>query len=146
MSALASLQREQPAPKKHAPLLCMDRRKRKHPRKYKQKPGREAIREIQFFQRTTHRLTPRRPFKALCSAILRDVTGDSPYGKRVLGTDGPPNRFARKAIDVLHEWYEDKAVRLFEDTNRITVHCKREGITVDDMKCARAARGEKNID
>tara|TARA_X000001036_G_scaffold437093_1_gene481660 strand:+ start:12378 stop:12713 length:336 start_codon:yes stop_codon:yes gene_type:complete len=99
----------------------------KKPKRYR--PGTVALREIRKYQKSTELLVRKLPFQRLVREIAQDIK--------------PALRFQSTAILALQEASEDYMVKLFEDTNLISIHCKRVTIMPKDMQLARRIRGER---
>ena len=92
------------------------------------RPGTRALLEIRKFQRRTDLLIKRLSFERFVREIAQDYMAAP--------------RFRPDAIDALQTAAEDYLVKLFEDTNLICIHAKRQTISVRDLQLARRIRGE----
>ena len=98
-------------------------------KKFKWKPGVRALREIQFYQKSTALLLCRLPFLRLVREVAQDFKTDL--------------RFTADAAYTLQCASEDYLVRLFEDSNLCAIHAKRVTIMPKDIQLARRIRGER---
>lgn len=96
----------------------------KKPKRYK--PGTVALREIRKLQKGTDLLIRKLPFERL----VREIT------QNIVGID-ITIRFRPDAIGALQEASEAYLVKLFEDTNLLSIHAKRVTIMPKDMRLAR---------
>ena len=110
------------APKKPTQTQEGDQKKRRN------KPGKVALREIKFYQRSTNNLLPR----AAVQRVIREIS------KKLL----PDVRYTHGAISAVQECVEAYMVGLFEDTGLCAIHARRVTIMTKDMKLARRIRGE----
>lgn len=92
--------------------------------KGRSKPGRCALKEIKFFQNTTHRVLLKAPFVRL----VREVC---------LGLKNKHMMWSHEALVCLQEYLEARMVRLFEHTNLAAIHANRVTIFPRDMQFAR---------
>jgi histone H3 len=99
----------------------------KKPHRYR--PGTVALREIRKYQKSTHTLIGKAPFKRLVYEICQHLTPIK-------------IRFQSTALLALQEAAEAYLVSLFEDTQMCAIHAKRITITPQDMRLARRIRGE----
>ena len=96
-------------------------------KKHRWKPGTVAKREIRRYQvgkGATSNLVP----KASMERLIREITQD--YGTGV--------RFKSSAITALQTAAEDYIVDLFNRSNKIRAHCKRETLGVQDLQIAQS--------
>ncbi|HIA01447.1 MAG TPA: hypothetical protein EYN66_05985, partial [Myxococcales bacterium] len=98
------------------------------PRRFR--PGHEALKEIQKYQRSTDFLIPRMPFQRLVREITHDFDVDL--------------RFQQTALLALQEASEAYLVGLFQDTNLCALHAKRVTIMPKDIQLARRIRGHRD--
>jgi histone H3 len=96
------------------------------------RPGALVLKEIRFFQRSTHLLIPKLPF----ARLVREITLEY-----FTPPDSDPYRFQVDALMALQEAAEAFLIRLFEDSNLCTIHAKRVTIMPRDMYLARKIRG-----
>ena len=101
----------------------------KKPHRYR--PGTVALREIRYYQKTTHLLIRKLPFSRLVREIAQDFGLDSVA------------RFQSSAILALQTAAECYLVGLFEDANLCAFHAKRVTIQPKDLQLARRIRGER---
>jgi histone H3 len=99
----------------------------KKPHRYR--PGTVALREIRRYQKGAEPLLRKLPFQRL----VREIAG---WVKMDL-------RFESLALVALQEAAEAYLVGLFEDTNLMAIHAKRQTIKPSDMKTALAIRSTK---
>ena len=92
-------------------------------KKFKWKAGTRALREIQFYQRSTLLLLQCLPFMHLIREVAQDYKTDL--------------QFTVEAAYVLQITSEDYLVRLFEDTNMYAIHAKCITIMPKDIQLAR---------
>ena len=57
-----------------------------------------------------------------------------------------PLRWAKNAIEALHQAAEDYLVTIMEDANLLAIHAKRVTVQPRDIQLARRIRGEKDWD
>ncbi|XP_031569670.1 histone H3, embryonic-like [Actinia tenebrosa] len=101
----------------------------KHVRKFR--PGTRALREIRFYQKTTHLLVRKAPFMR----VVREIADQFyQYGEL---------RWQLGALLALQESAEQFLVRLFEDANLCAIHAKRVTIMPKDIQLARRIRGRQ---
>ena len=98
-------------------------------RRYRNKPGMKALKDIRRYQKSTELLLRKLPFQRLVREIAQDFKTDI--------------RFQSTAILALQEAAEAYIVGLFEDTNLCAIHAKRVTVTPKDMQLARRIRGER---
>ena len=91
------------------------------------RPGEKALREIRKYQKSTHHLIAKLPFRRLVNEISREFC---------------EKRFQSSAIDALQEGAEAYLVSLFEDANLCAIHAKRVTIMPKDIALARRIRGD----
>jgi histone H3 len=92
------------------------------------RPGTVALREIRQYQKSEELLLRKAPFTRLVKEISQGLRADF--------------RWQKNAILAIQHAAEHHLVTLFEDTNRTTVHCKRQTISVADMLLVRRIRRE----
>jgi histone H3 len=92
------------------------------------RPGTVALREIRQYQKSDELLLRKAPFTRLVKEISQGLRADF--------------RWQKNAILAIQHAAEHHLVTLFEDTNRTTVHCKRQTISVGDMLLVRRIRRE----
>jgi histone H3/H4 len=102
-----------------------------HKKKHRYRPGTVALREIRRYQKSTELLIPKMPFQRLVREIVVD------------DMDKADIRFQSLAIEALREGAEAYLVRLFEQSNLLAIHAKRQTIMPRDMQLARRIHGEK---
>lgn len=100
----------------------------KKPRRFH--PGTVALREIRRYQKSTELLLRKLPFQRLVREILFSETDTV-------------NRLQAAALMALQEATEAYLIGLFEDTNLLAIHAKRQTIRPGDMNLARRLRGER---
>ena len=61
-------------------------------------------------------------------------------------TNKCPLRWAKKAIEAIHQAAEDYLVTVMEDANLLAIHAKRVTLQPRDIQLARRIRGEKDWD
>lgn len=96
---------------------------------HRYRPGTVALREIRKYQKTTEPLIPRAPFKRLVKEVARDIS--------------PQIRFQQHALAALQEATEAYLVSLFEDTQLLAIHARRQTIKPADIQLARRIRGDR---
>ncbi|KAL1618067.1 centromeric DNA-binding histone H3-like protein cse4 [Neofusicoccum ribis] len=99
-------------------------------KKYRHKPGTNALKEIRRYQRSTDLLLLKLPFARLVREIALNLV-----------PDGEILRWQSQAIQALQEAAEAFLVHLFEDTNLCAIHAKRVTIMQKDIQLARRIRG-----
>ncbi|EOD46305.1 histone H3 protein [Neofusicoccum parvum] len=99
-------------------------------KKYRHKPGVNALKEIRRYQRSTDLLLLKLPFARLVREIALNLV-----------PDGEILRWQSQAIQALQEAAEAFLVHLFEDTNLCAIHAKRVTIMQKDIQLARRIRG-----
>ncbi|KAB2575827.1 putative histone H3 protein [Lasiodiplodia theobromae] len=99
-------------------------------KKYRHKPGTNALKEIRRYQRSTDLLLLKLPFARLVREIALNLV-----------PDGEALRWQSQAIQALQEAAEAFLVHLFEDTNLCAIHAKRVTIMQKDIQLARRIRG-----
>jgi len=82
----------------------------------------KALREIRDEQLSTKHIIPAAPFHRLVNEIMDDQTGYSDY------------RFRKQALLALQSDCESYLVSMFNESNRIAVHCGRETVAVEDIR------------
>eukprot|EP00795_Rhopilema_esculentum_P016449 gene16449-7863_t len=82
----------------------------------------KALREIQFYQSTSHLLIRRLPLVRLIKEICNHLVPNKNF------------RFKAAALAALHEATESFLVRLFEDSNIAAIHAKRVTVMPKDMR------------
>lgn len=100
----------------------------KKPRRFH--PGTVALREIRRYQKSTELLLRKLPFQRLVREMLFSETD-------------AVNRLQAAALMALQEATEAYLIGLFEDTNLLAIHAKRQTIRPGDMNLARRLRGER---
>ncbi len=96
--------------------------------KCRYRPGMVALRQIRYYQKTTHLLIHKVPFGRLVQEVLHDF---SPYKVQAM------------AVKALQEAAEAYLVGLFKDTNLCAIHARRVTIKPKDIQLARHIRGER---
>lgn len=91
-------------------------------KKRKSKPGKQAIREIVKYQRSVELLLQPTPFRRLVKEISQDYMKDC--------------RWTAEAQDAIQHATEAYITELFEKTNTMTIHRKREKIMPQDLALA----------
>ena len=94
----------------------------KQPRK-RYRPSTNALKEIRKYQKSTELLITKRPFQRL----VRELFGNFVNSYRVQSA----------ALGALQHASENYLISLFEETNMVTLHCRRVTIKVRDMRLAR---------
>lgn len=102
---------------------------RAKPKPHRYRPGTVALREIRKYQKSTELLIPRAPFKRLVKEIALDFNNEM--------------RFQLHALAALHEAAEAYLISLFEDTQLLAIHARRQTIKPADIQLARRIRGER---
>jgi len=82
----------------------------------------KALREIRHEQSSTKQLIPNAPFCRIVKEIMDDHTGCTDY------------RMRRDAVQALQADAESFVVEMFNESNRIAIHCGRETLSVADIK------------
>jgi histone H3/H4 len=88
----------------------------------------KILKEISYYQNTTHNLIPRESFKRLCDEVLQDFVADS--------------CFTKNAIDAMQVACEDYMIETFQKSNEIAILGKRQTIQPKDMCFAKRNRTE----
>jgi histone H3/H4 len=88
----------------------------------------KILKEISYYQNTTHNLIPREQFKLLCYEVLQDF---------VVG-----HYLSKNAIDAIQVACEAYMIETFEKSNEIAIHGKRKTIQPKDMCFAKRNRTE----
>jgi histone H3/H4 len=88
----------------------------------------KILKEISYFQNTTHNLIPRESFKRLCDEVLQDFVADS--------------FFTKNAIDAMQVACEAYMIETFQKSNEIAILGKRQTIQPKDMCFAKRNRTE----
>ena len=101
----------------------------KKPKPHRYRPGTVAVREIRKYQKSTEPLIPRAPFKRLVKEVAREFS--------------PQIRFQQHALAALQEATEAYLVSLFEDTQLLAIHARRQTIKPADIQLARRIRGDR---
>ena len=86
------------------------------------------IKEICYYQNTTHNLIPREAFKLLCDEVLQDFGADY--------------CFTKNAIDAIQVASEAYMIEIFQKSNDIAVHSKRKTIQPKDVVFSKRNRTE----
>jgi histone H3/H4 len=86
------------------------------------------IKEICYYQNTTHNLIPREAFKLLCDEILQDFGADY--------------CFTKNAIDAIQVASEAYMIEILQKSNEIAVHSKRKTIQPKDVVFSKRNRTE----
>lgn len=98
-------------------------------KKYRFRPGTQALREIRRYQKSTNLLLLKLSFARLVREIAGEFKSDL--------------RFQQTAILALQEAAEAYLVSLFEESNLCAIHAKRVTIKAKDIQLARRIRGER---
>jgi histone H3/H4 len=88
----------------------------------------KILKEISYFQNTTHNLIPRESFKRLCDEVLQDFVADW--------------CFTKDAIDAMQVACEAYMIETFQKSNEIAILGKRQTIQPKDMCFAKRNRTE----
>jgi histone H3/H4 len=88
----------------------------------------KIIKEICYYQNTTHNLIPREAFKLLCDEVLQDFGADY--------------CFTKNAIDAIQVASEAYMIEIFQKSNDIAVHSKRKTIQPKDVVFSKRNRTE----
>ena len=88
----------------------------------------KILKEISYYQNTTHNLIPRESFKRLCCEVLQDFVADTSISKN--------------AIDAMHVACEAYMIEIFQKSNEISILGKRKTIQPKDMNFAKRNRTE----
>ncbi len=99
-------------------------------RSYRFRPGTHALIEIRKWQRRKDLILPKLPFARLVREVAQEFMAFP--------------RFAPDALEALRCECEAYLVGLFEDTNLLAVHAKRQTIMKKDLLLARRIRGERD--
>ena len=110
--------------------VASQRAQRKQDTPRRAKPGAVALREIKWYQRSTHLLIRRAPFARLVRELL--------LTKHPRGIDF---RWQRAAIECLQEACEAYLVCLLSDAYLCSLHAKRVTLMPRDMQLVRRLRG-----
>ena len=90
------------------------------------KPGGSALKEIKFFQSSTHNVLLKAPFRRLVREVCQNFTVKERY-----------MLWQTSALLALQEAAERYMVKLFEHTNLAAIHAKRVTIFPRDMQFVR---------
>lgn len=96
-------------------------------RAHRFRPGTVALREIRYYQKTTHMLIPKGNFQRIVREVDRSVRHLSHQ---------KPTRFTPSAMEALQVVAEDYLVRVFQRTQVVALHAGREQITMADLRDA----------
>ena len=107
----------------HKPPSCQMQKKRRF------RPGTVALREIQWYQKSTDLLIRRAPFQWVIYEIMRGFRNDL--------------RIQAAAIKGLQEAAKAYLVGLFEDSNLCAIHARWVTIMPRDVQLARRICGER---
>jgi histone H3/H4 len=88
----------------------------------------KILKEISYYQNTTHNLIPRESFKRLCDEVLQDFVADW--------------CFTKNAIDAMQVACEAYMIETFQKSNEIAILGKRQTIQPKDMCFAKRNRTE----
>lgn len=88
----------------------------------------KIIKEICYYQNTTHNLIPREAFKLLCDEVLQDFVADY--------------CFTKNAIDAIQVASEAYMIEILQKSNEIAVHSKRKTIQPKDVVFSKRNRTE----
>ena len=88
----------------------------------------KIIKEICYYQNTTHNLIPREAFKLLCDEVLQDFGADF--------------CFTKNAIDAIQVASEAYMIEILQKSNEIAVHSKRKTIHPKDVIFSKRNRTE----
>jgi histone H3/H4 len=88
----------------------------------------KILKEISYYQNTTHNLIPRESFKRLCCEVLQDFVVDYYISKN--------------AIDAMHVACEAYMIEIFQKSNEIAILGKRKTIQTNDIYFAKRNRTE----
>jgi len=91
--------------------------------KKRKKPGSKALREIRYFQQTSHLLIPKLPFSRVVKEIAQELVAGM--------------RFTTLSLECLQTATEAFVVRYFEDATLCTLHSRRKTLMVSDMHLVR---------
>ena len=94
------------------------------------RPGVGALREIRRLQVSTNLLLRKMPFQRVVRSIVEEILG-------IVGFS-----FQLSALLCLQEAAEAYIIRLFEDSNLLAIHAKRQTVFKRDLHLARRIRGE----
>jgi histone H3 len=100
-------------------------------KKYRFKPGTQALREIRRYQKSVDTLVPKMPLRRL----IREVA--APYKEDL--------RFSRTSMEALQEASEAYLVELFTDANNCAIQHGRVTIEPHDMRLALAMRHDHTL-
>lgn len=102
----------------------------KERKQHRYRPGTVALREIRRYQKSGELLLRKLPFQRVVREIAQQFKLDL--------------RFQEAAIMALQEAAEMFLTNLFEDTNLVTLHNKRQTIKPADMQLALRLRGDRS--
>jgi len=88
----------------------------------------KIIKEICYYQNTTHNLIPRKAFKLLCDEVLQDFVADY--------------CFTKNAIDAIQVASEAYMIEILQKSNEIATHGKRKTIQPKDVIFSKRNRTE----
>ena len=87
----------------------------------------KALREIRFYQKTTHLLIPRLTFCRLVKEIMQ-------------GFGGHDFRISAGALEALQTACESFVIRFLEECNLCAIHCKRVTLQKKDLQLMRVLK------
>lgn len=96
------------------------------------RPGTVALREIRKYQKGPELLLRKLPFQRLVKQISDTITGR-----------GPPLRYQTTALLALQEASEAFLTSVFEDTNLVAIHAKRQTVQTKDLLLALRIRNSR---
>lgn len=106
--------------------VLKDANAKKTIKKWRFRPGIQALREIRKYQKSTELLIRKAPFQRIVREIINDLK---------------EFRITVSAVEALQEAAEAYIVDLFADTNLCAIHAKRVTVMAKDMQLARRLRG-----
>ncbi|KAG0148554.1 hypothetical protein CROQUDRAFT_41246, partial [Cronartium quercuum f. sp. fusiforme G11] len=99
------------------------------------RPGSVAIREIKYYQRTTHLLIQRLPYSSMMH-LIQEILEYGPLASH--------KRFQRAAVEAIHLACEDYLTGLFMDATDCMIHACRVTLKKEDLKLAYKLRHSLN--
>nr|AOF43158.1 histone CENP-A [Hydractinia echinata] len=101
------------------------------PKRRRTHPGTRALKEIRFYQRSTHFLIPKLSF----CRLVKETINKSAYRQDF--------RIQSKALEALQEAAEAFLIRFLEDTNLCAIHARRVTIFPKDMNLVKMLKHEQ---
>lgn len=110
------------------PAEYVKKKKKRHQKKRRFRPGTTALRQIRQYQKSTELLISKLPFRRLVRSIATDIDNQK--------------RFQATALLAIQEAAEAYLVTVLEDANLCAIHGNRITIQPKDIHLATRIRGE----